>query len=97
MATITIEQPVSSDEALEALRQQFGDRYRVTLRHSDTRDAIRVAHGMQMATVHIDRTGHTTTFKVHGGGFIASRLINEFGFARRVRSTLKHSFEQQHD
>jgi hypothetical protein len=97
MASVTIEHQVSLDQAMEALRQQFGERYHLTPRHSGTHDAIRVAHGMEMATVRIDRTGDNTTFKVHGGGFIASRLINELGFARRVSSTLKNAFEHEPD
>ena len=97
MASVTIERQVSLDQAMEVLRQQFGEPYHLTPRHRGTHDAIRVGHGIEMATVRIDRTGDTTTFTVHGGGFIASRLINEFGFARRVRSTLKDSFEHEPD
>ena len=97
MATVHIERQVSLDQAMEALRQQFGDRYRLTASHGGSHDAIRVAHGMEMATVRIDRSSETTTFKVHGGGLIVGRVINELGLARRLRSTLQDSFDQKHD
>jgi len=97
MATAHVERQVSLDQAMEALRQQFGDRYRLTPSHRGAHDAIRVGHGMEMATVHIDRSSEKTTFKVHGGGLIAGRLINEFGLARRLRSTLQDSFDHKLD
>jgi hypothetical protein len=51
MASVTIERQVGLDRAMEALRQQFGERYHLTPHHSGTHDAIRVAPGMEMATV----------------------------------------------
>ncbi len=49
-------------------------------------------HGsMAFATVHLNRDGNTTTFRVHGGGLIVGRIVNEFGTARTVTEALKDS------
>jgi hypothetical protein len=40
---------------------------------------------------HLNRDGNATTFRVHGGGLIIGRIINEFGIARTVTGALKES------
>ena len=43
-------------------------------------------------TVHLDRDGNATTFHVHGGGLVISRMVNEFGIAKKVAATIEESF-----
>jgi hypothetical protein len=47
---------------------------------------------VSVATVHLDQTSGTTTFRVVGGGFVISRLINELGIAKRVATALEGAF-----
>jgi hypothetical protein len=41
--------------------------------------------------VHLNRDGSTTTFRVHGGGLIVGRIVNELGIARKVTEALEES------
>jgi hypothetical protein len=45
-----------------------------------------------IATVHLDRDGNATTFHVHGGGLVISRMVNEFGIAKKVAAALQEAF-----
>lgn len=96
MATFTVERDVSLDEVADVLRQGLGERYRVNPRRS-AHEGIGVAHGMQTANVRVDRSNGSTTFRIHGGGFIASRLVNELGFARRVGSAIRDGLKEDRD
>jgi hypothetical protein len=40
--------------------------------------------------VHLDLDGSTTTFHVHGGGLVISRMINEF--AKWVAAAIEEAF-----
>jgi hypothetical protein len=52
-------------------------------------NALTVKYGaLASAAVHLARDGNGSTFRVHGGGFIISRLINELRIARTVTSAL---------
>jgi hypothetical protein len=42
--------------------------------------------------VHLDRDGNVTTFHVHGGGLVISRMVNEFGIAKKVAATIEETF-----
>ena len=44
------------------------------------------------ATVHLDQDGNATTFHVHGGGLVISRMVNEFGIAKKVAATIEEAF-----
>ena len=44
------------------------------------------------ATVHLDQDGNATTFHVHGGGLVISRMVNEFGIAKKVAATIAEAF-----
>lgn len=44
-----------------------------------------------IANVHLDHNGDTTTFRVHGGGLIISRMLNEFGIAKKVSQAIEAS------
>jgi hypothetical protein len=41
------------------------------------------------ATVHLDQDQNATTFHVHGGGLVISRMVNEFGIAKKVAATIE--------
>jgi hypothetical protein len=40
----------------------------------------------------LDRDGNATTFHVHGGGLVISRMVNEFGIAKKVAATIEEAF-----
>jgi hypothetical protein len=42
--------------------------------------------------VHLNQDGNTTTFHVHGGGLVISRMVNEFGIAKKVAATIAAAF-----
>jgi len=42
--------------------------------------------------VQLDQDGNATTFHVHGGGLVISRMVNEFGIAKKVASTIEEAF-----
>jgi hypothetical protein len=41
--------------------------------------------------VHLDQDGNATTFHVHGGGLVISRMVNEFGIAKKVAATIEEA------
>jgi hypothetical protein len=43
--------------------------------------------------VHLDQTSGTTTFRIAGGGLVISRLINEFGIAKKVATAIEEAFK----
>ena len=42
--------------------------------------------------MHLDQDGNATTFHVHGGGLVISRMVNEFGIAKKVAATIAAAF-----
>ena len=48
-------------------------------------------YALALAVVHLADDGDTTIFRVHGGGLIIGRVVNELGIARKVRATLRDS------
>jgi len=88
MSAITIDRKVTLEEATKALQDELGDKYTVSPARNGDKEKIRVSHALEMATVHLAPKGETTTFKVHGGGIIINRIVNEFGFSRRVCKAL---------
>jgi hypothetical protein len=48
---------------------------------------------MAFATVRMHCATDSTAFRVHGGGLIVGRIINEFGVARTVTEALKEGLE----
>jgi hypothetical protein len=78
-----------TDEALSNGTRGTG--YRVTPHESGS---LSIKHGsLAFATVHLVRDGDATTFRVHGGGLIVGRIVNELGIARTVTAAIKESFE----
>jgi hypothetical protein len=42
--------------------------------------------------VHLTRDGDATVFHVHGGGLVISRMINEFGIAKKAATAIAEAF-----
>jgi hypothetical protein len=94
MPTVIIDRPVSIQDTAEALQKGLGDRYEVTTHGSGAQEALKVKQSTAaLATVHLTREGTTTTFHVHGGGLVISRMINEFGIAKRVSEAIEKTFK----
>ena len=52
-----------------------------------------VKHGtLAFATVRLAQEGSITTFRVHGGGLIIGRIVNELGIARTVTAAIKETY-----
>lgn len=93
MPTVTVEQPVTLQQAAAALKDKLGSRYEVTTHGSGAQEALKVKQSAaSTATVHLDRDGNATTFHVHGGGLVISRMVNEFGIAKKVAATIEEAF-----
>jgi hypothetical protein len=93
MPTVTIDRAVTIQDTAAALQQQLGDDYEITTRGQGDEAALRVKHSVAaLANVHLDQSGNTTTFHVHGGGLVISRMINELGIAKRVAGAIEAAF-----
>jgi hypothetical protein len=94
MPTVTIERSVTIQDTAEALRQKLGGRYEVTSREQGNQEFLKVKQSAaSVANVRLDQKSGTTTFRVHGGGFVISRLINELGIAKKVATALEEAFK----
>jgi hypothetical protein len=93
MPSVTVEGPVTVQETAKALQEKLGSRYEVTTHGSGTEEALKVKQSAaSTATVHLTRDGNATTFHVHGGGLVISRMVNEFGIAKKVTATIEEAF-----
>jgi hypothetical protein len=93
MPTVTIPGHVTLQQAATALQGQLGPRYEVTTHGSGAGQALKVKQSAaSTATVHLDQDGDATTFHVHGGGLVISRMVNEFGIAKKVATTIEEAF-----
>jgi hypothetical protein len=87
MPSTTIQREVTPQQAAAALQAQLGRGYVVTPRGNDS---LTVKHGsLTSATVRMRWVGDATAFRVHGGGLIINRAVNEFGIARTVTEALE--------
>jgi hypothetical protein len=94
MPTVTVERALTVEDTSKALQQKLGDRYEITTHGQGAQEALKVKQSAaSLATVHLDHDGDTTTFHVHGGGLVISRMINEFGIAKKVAEALEQSFK----
>src|SRR5579864_7663936 len=92
MPTVTIARSVTIQDTAEALQQALGARYEITTHGQGAQEALKVKQSAAaLATVHLDQ-GSTTTFHVHGGGLVISRMINEFGIAKKVAKAIEEAF-----
>jgi hypothetical protein len=96
MPTVTVARSVNLQETATALQDKLGDRYEVTTHGSGAHEALKVKQSAAAtATVHLNQDGNTTTFHVHGGGLVISRMVNEFGIAKKVAATITEAFGGQ--
>jgi hypothetical protein len=94
MPTVSIDRSVTVQDTAEALQQKLGDRYEITTHGQGAQEALKVKQSTAaLATVHLDKGDNTTTFHVHGGGLVISRMINEFGIAKRVAQAIEQAFK----
>jgi hypothetical protein len=95
MPTVTIEQFVTMQDTAEALRQKLSDGFQISIHgQGNVEAALKVKQSAwSVAVVHLDQTSSTTTFRIAGGGFVISRLINEFGIAKKVATALEEAFK----
>jgi len=90
MPSVTMPRAITPSEGAGALQQQHDTGYQVTPHRNDS---LAVKHGsLAFATVRLSRDGNVTTFRVHGGGLIIGRIVNEFAIARTVAATIKEAF-----
>ena len=93
MPTVTVTRSVTLQETATALHDKLGDRYEVTTHGSGAQEALKVKQSAAAtATVHLNQDANTTTFHVHGGGLVISRMVNEFGIAKKVTATITEAF-----
>ncbi|HTU39198.1 MAG TPA: hypothetical protein VMF35_14470 [Acidimicrobiales bacterium] len=92
MPTVTIGRPVTISETAESLQQKLGSKYEVTTHLHGNRETLKVKESTtSFANVHLDTNGDTTTFHVHGGGLLISRLFNELGIAKKVAAAINEA------
>jgi len=93
MPSVTIAGPVDPQQAAQALQDRLGSRYQVTTHGSGSQQALTVKQSaVTSATVRLDRDGNSTTFHMHGGGLIVSRIVNELGIAKKVAAAIQEAF-----
>jgi hypothetical protein len=93
MPTVTVERAVTLEETAKALGEKLGNRYEVTTHGSGSEAALKIKRSAAaLATVHLDKGDNATTFHVHGGGLVISRMVNEFGIAKKVAAAIEEAF-----
>ncbi len=93
MPTVKVQGSVTLQQAAAALEGKLGSRYEVTTHGSGTKEALKVKQGVaSTATVHLDQDANATTFHVHGGGLVISRMVNEIGIAKKVATAIEEAF-----
>jgi hypothetical protein len=93
MPTVTVEESVTLDQAATVLKDKLGSRYEVTTHGSGAHEALKVKQSAaSTATVHLTRDGDATIFHVHGGGLVISRMVNEFGIAKKAAAAITEAF-----
>lgn len=62
-------------------------------RGSGAQEALKVKQSAAAtATVRLNQGGEATTFHVHGGGLVISRMVNEFGIAKKTAAAIEEAF-----
>jgi hypothetical protein len=92
MPSVTINHTdVPLQSAAGTLRRELGDRYTVTA-HEGSHPTLKVSTSpLVYANVRMSEEADGTRFKVHGGGILVGRVINEYTIARKVAAALRQS------
>ncbi len=86
MPTVTVQRSVSLQELTTALQEKLGSQYEVRQHGNGLKIKQSAA---STATVRLASSGGATVIHVHGGGLLITRLINEFGIAKKVASAIQ--------
>jgi hypothetical protein len=93
MPTVTVQGNVTPAAGRHSAARQTRQPLEVTTHGSGTQQALKVKQSAaSTATVHLDRDGKATTFHIHGGGLVISRMVNEFGIAKKGAATIEEAF-----
>jgi hypothetical protein len=93
MPTVIVRESVTLQQATTAVQDKLGDRYEITTHGTGAQQALKVKQSAAAtATVHLDQDGNATTFHVHGGGLVISRMVNELGIAKKVSMAIAEAF-----
>jgi hypothetical protein len=93
MPTVTVEGSVTLQQAATALQDKLGSRFELTTHGSGAQQALKVKQSAAAsATVQLHQDGDATTFHVRGGGLAISRMVNEFGIAKKVAAAIEEAF-----
>ena len=80
-------------ELADALQGRLRSRYEITRHGQGAEEGLKVKQSTAaVANVHVDHEGNSTTVHVHGGGLVISRMINEFGIAKKVAAAIEEAF-----
>jgi hypothetical protein len=81
---------VTTEQTVNALQAQLGDKYQVFAKDNPNREVLSVKQStLSFASVHVVREDGVTKYHVHGGGLLIGRLVNELGIARKVADAIK--------
>jgi hypothetical protein len=93
MPTVTVPESVTLQQAATALHGKLGSGYEITRHGTGAHEALKVKQSAaSTATVHLTQNGNATVFHVHGGGLVISRMVNEFGIAKKVAAAIEEAF-----
>jgi len=94
MPTVAVQGSVTLQQAATALQGKLGRGYEVTTHGNGAQEALKVRQSAaSTAIIHLDRDASATTFHVHGGGLVVSRMVNEFGIAKKVAAAIAEAFD----
>ena len=94
MPKITVSRRITLDEAAEMLRQRL-PQHKVMVRHGGALGSIRVERALSMANVTLSPDGEATTIRVTALGLPISRVVNQFGIARRVTEAFRAAYRPE--
>jgi hypothetical protein len=95
MPSVTTDEAVTLQETAQVLKDKLGSRYQVTTHGSGAQETLKVKQSAaSTATVRLSRDGNATTFHVHGGGLVVTRIVNEFDIAKKVAGVIEQAYGQ---
>ena len=90
MPHVTIDRKdVPLGSAASTLRRELGDSHTITARDGSHPSMNVSSSPLVYANVRVSQQPDETHFRVHGGGILIGRVINEYTIARRVAAALR--------